>query len=435
MQSISAMNTRTSHSTLPLPNLARAWLVTLTASLFFFYEFIQLNLFNAINGELMQAFQLNAIELGQLSAMYFYANALFLFPAGMLLDRFSTRKILLFAMTLATTGTFIFGLATSYAVAASGRFIVGMGASFCFLSCIRVASRWFPPHKMALATGVIVTMAMLGGLVAQTPLSLASHWIGWRNTVLLDGVLGLFLGVLIFLFLKDRPNEAQAEVDKATLKKLGLWHSIHMVLLNRYNWFGGLYTSLLNLPVFLLGALWGIDYLVQVHHVTPVQASYATTCFFLGIIIGSPIFGWFSDYIGRRVLPMIVGAVFSLAVMGILLWSPHLSLNTLILLFFLTGLATSSQVLTYPAIAELNPIALTSTAISIESMTIMLSGAFAQPFFGWLIELKWDHTMINGMPHYAASDFFRALVMMPIACLLGLFVAFLIRETYCKSTV
>ena len=131
---------KTQHTTL-------AWLATLTAALFFFYEFIQLNLFNAIDVQLMQDFQLNAPQLGQLASMYFYANALFLFPAGMLLDRYSTKKLLLFAITLCTVGTFIFSQASNYLIAAGARFLVGWGASFCFLSCIRIASRWFPASR------------------------------------------------------------------------------------------------------------------------------------------------------------------------------------------------------------------------------------------------------------------------------------------------
>src|SRR5579864_1897820 len=103
------------------------WLVTLTASLFFFYEFIQLNLFNAIDVQLMQAFHLDAPALGRLSSMYFIGNVLFLFPAGMLLDRFSTKKLLLFAVTLCTLGTFVFAVAQHYFLAAIGRFFVGMG--------------------------------------------------------------------------------------------------------------------------------------------------------------------------------------------------------------------------------------------------------------------------------------------------------------------
>ena len=36
------------------------WIVCFSAALFFFYEFIQLNMFNAISAQLMQTFSLNA---------------------------------------------------------------------------------------------------------------------------------------------------------------------------------------------------------------------------------------------------------------------------------------------------------------------------------------------------------------------------------------
>jgi MFS family permease len=412
----------------------KAWAVTLTAALFFFYIFIQLNLFNAIDVELMQAFQLNAPQLGQLSSMFFYANVLFLFPAGIMLDRFSTKKILLISVLLATVGTLVFGLAETYLMAASGRFLVGIGASFCFLSCIRIATRWFPPAKMALVTGVVVTMAMLGGLVAQTPLALLSHLVGWRHAVLMDSGLGVIIFLAILAVVQDYPAHSHDKhvADKAHLQSLGFWKSIGLVTLNPQNWLGGLYTAFMNLPVFLLGALWGIHYLMQVHHVTLMEASYATTLFFVGVILGSPFFGWLSDRMGRRVLPMVLGAVLSLVVMLVLLYVPGLSFSTVLFLFFLVGFVTSSQVLSYPTIAELNPTSLTSTAISIISTVIMLSGVIFQPLFGWAMQLHWDRTVVDGAPVYAASDMLNAMLMMPLAFIVAFFVALLIKETYCK---
>jgi predicted MFS family arabinose efflux permease len=419
---------KTQHTTL-------AWLATLTAALFFFYEFIQLNLFNAIDVQLMQDFQLNAPQLGQLASMYFYANALFLFPAGMLLDRYSTKKLLLFAVILCTTGTFIFAISTDYRIAAFARFLVGWGASFCFLSCIRIASRWFPPSRMALVTGIIVTMAMVGGMVAQTPMALLSHWVGWRQAVLLDAILGIFIALATIFFVQDRPPNSHeaAKADKDKLKSLGIWRCIFHAVTNPQNWLGGIYTSLLNLPVFLLGALWGIHYLTEVHHLTAVQASYATTLFFVGVIVGSPAYGWFSDYIGLRRLPMIIGAVLSLMVIFILMYVPELSLSSLVILFFLIGFATSSQVLSYPTIAELNPISLTSTSVSIASITIMSSGFIFQPLFGWMMQLDWDHQVVNGVPVYSAHDFNNAMWIIPIGFLIGLIISFFIKETYCRS--
>lgn len=413
-----------------------AWVVVLTAALFFFYEFIQMNVFNAINAQLREAFHLDAVQLGQLFSMYFYANALFIFPAGNLLDRYSTKKLLLLAVGVCVLGTFIFTVASSYEMAAIGRFMVGSGAAFCFLSCIRLASRWFPPYRMAFVTGVVVTMAMLGGLVAQTPFAMLTEYLGsWRHALMVNTVLGIVIILAIAFVVQDRPPDAltEAKADQDHLNELGLWRCIKLAALNPQNWIGGLYTSLINLPVFILGGLWGILYLTQVHHLSTTQASYATTLFFVGVIFGSLAFGWFSDRIERRVMPMVLGAVLSLVVMLILMYVPGLSMFSIIGLFFLIGFVTSSQVLTYPLIAELNPIYLTSTAVSIDSVCIMISGFVVPPLFGWLMEKASTHEMVNGAVVYTAQDFNLAMLIMPTAFVVGLIITFFMRETYCRS--
>lgn len=426
---LEARHEKTTHSAL-------AWVVTWVASLFFFYEFIQMNLFNAINTQLREAYQLDAVQIGQLFSMYFYANFLTLFFAGSLLDRFSARKLQLFAMSLCTLGTIVFAMADAYWIAALGRFMIGAGASFCFLSCIRIASRWFAPHHMAFVTGVIVTMAMLGGLVAQTPFEWLISALGsWRTALWFNSALGVGIIIAIYFLVQDRPPEGarEAKEDAKHIHDLGVWGAAKLAILNPQNWLGGLYTALMNLPVFVIGGLWGIMYLKQVHHITEAQASYATTLFFFGVIVGSLIYGWISDHIERRVLPMIVGAILSLLAMSVLMYIVNLPLWSILTLFFLIGALTSSQVLTYPLLAELNPIYLTSTAISIDSMTIMASGFIVPPLFGWLMERHSAHAMVNGVAIYSAQDFNYAMLIMPLSFVAALIITFFMRETFCRS--
>ncbi len=413
-----------------------AWVVTLTSALFFFYAFIQMNLFNTINTELREAFQLNAMQIGQLFSMYFYANFLFLFPAGNLLDRYSTRKLLLASLTVSTIGTFMFAMAEQYWVAAAGRFLIGGGGAFCFLSCMRVASRWFPPHRMALVTGVLVTMAMLGGLVAQAPFAMLTDLVGgWRHALYLNSLLGVVIIFAVFFIVQDRPPDAHevAHEEHKQLKQLGVWGCIKLASLNPQNWLGGLYTALMNLPVFILGGLWGVLYLTDVHHLSQDQAHFAATIFFVGVIVGSLLFGWYSDYIERRVLPMVVGAILSLIIIAILMFVPNLPIAVVITLFTLIGFATSSQVLTYPTIAELNPSYLTSTAVSIDSLCIMASGFIIPPLFGWLMEHVGPHEVVNGISVYTAQNYNTAMLLVPVSFVIALGITYLIRETNCRS--
>lgn len=412
------------------------WIVCFSASLFFFFEFMQVNMFNAITPGLMQTFHIQAIEIAHLSANYFYANVLFLFAAGMVLDRVSTRKLIITAMLANVFGTLCFGLATAVWQAMLCRFITGIAGSFCLLSCVRLASRWFPPRRMALVVGLIVTFAMSGGMVAQTPFTLVVDAVGWRNTLLIDAAVGAIMLLVILMNVRDFPPGVAEQIrhQHRALNEMGFWPALKRVVRNRQTWLGGLYTSLMNLPIFLLGALWGSLYLVQVRHLTRLDASWVTSMLFVGTIIGSPVLGWISDRIALRRLPMILGAVIALALMIWLMLDNHLSLLMLMTLFFGIGFITSTQIISYPLIAESNPHFLIGGAEGMAS-TLIMAGGFMQAVFAWLMTWHWDHRLENNIPIYSPHDYTCALTIMPIAFCLALLASLLIRETHCRRNL
>ncbi len=264
------------------------WIVCITAGLLFFYEFIQLNMLNSLSSYLMADFHLDATALGHLSSTYFYANASLVFVAGALLDRFSTRRLILFAMISCTLGTLGFALSHSVYLLGVCRFIVGVGGAFCFLSCMRLATRWFHPMHLALVVGLIVTMAMLGGMVAQTPLAALSQSVGWRQAVLWDAALGGVISLLILIVVKDYPPGADARKlqQKEQISALGLWPSIKMAISNIQNWLCAIYSATMNLPIYLLGALWGNSYLQQVLHYSATEAATICSMIYFGTVFG-----------------------------------------------------------------------------------------------------------------------------------------------------
>jgi MFS family permease len=412
-----------------------AWRVCLSAALFFYYTFIQLNLIDAINAPLARDFHVHATALSTLSAMFFWGNFLTVIPAGILLDRFSTKKLLLIAIFISTLGTAMFAISPIFLVACVCRFFVGVAGGFCFLGPMRLASRWFPTERLAFVTGVIVTIAMLGGITAQTPVLLLANHIGWHNTVLLDALLGVSILIIVALFVRDNPPLQAAKIKHglSTLQKIGLGESLRLVFKNYQNWLSALYASLLNLPVFLLGAIWGIPYLTQAKGFSMTEASLTVSTLFLGMVVGSPLFGWLSDFLGVRKAPMLFGAITSLIVILILIYHHNLSLPMTVGLFFCIGFFNSTQSLAYPLVAESNPSALTGTAVGIVSCTLMLSGALAQPVFGYLMERHWDHTVIQGMEKYSINDFHLAILMVPISFVITIFIATILRETHCHN--
>lgn len=411
------------------------WVVCFTAALFFFYEFIQMNMFNAISADLMRDFGISATQLGNLSAIYFYANLLFLPFAGMLLDRFSTQRIILTTLFLCAIGIGSFALTHSLYWAGVFRFLSGIGSAFCFLSSMRLASRWFAPRRMALVVGSIVTMAMLGGMVAQTPLTILIEYFGWRHALLIDAALGFVIMGLVFAFVRDYPENfpvSQRQAERLQLQKIGVLRSWRLSYLNLQNWLAGIYASLLNLPIALLGAIWGNLYLVQVHHLARMEASYATTLLFAGAIVGGPFVGWVSDRIRRRCMPIQVGAIISLLIVLAIIYLPDLHLSMYMLLFFLLGFITSTQVISYPLVAESNSPMITATSVSVVSFCAISGYAIFQPLFGALMDLHWQGAMADGVRVYSASDYSYALLILPIGFIVALLATFFMRETRCQ---
>ena len=402
-----------------------AWVVCLSAGLFFFYEFFQLNLFDVINQPLRDEFQMDAAQFSWMSSAYLWGDILFLLPAGIILDRFSTRHVILVAMGICVLATIGFALTSSYVLATFFHAVTGVGNAFCFLCCVVLVSRWFPPRRQAMVIGCIVTMAFLGGMMAHTPLAYLYECYGWRQALLIDGTFGALIFLWIFFTVNDWPANHPHSTNRHATSPDFL-----KVLMNPQNWFAGLYTSCLNLPIMVICALWGSNYLQVVHGLTQLAASNIVSMIFIGSILGCPLVGWLSDRSGYRKPLMIWGALVTLViVLPLLMWVP-LSHSMLAILFFALGFFSSTQVISYPLIAESNCISNTGAATGIASVIIMGGGAVGQVLFGALMQ---QHAGI-ATQNYTVADYQFAMWMFPIAAVAALLAIFLARETYCKRS-
>lgn len=405
-----------------------AWLVCLSAGLFFFYEFFQLNLFDVINQSLRDEFQINARQLSWMSSSFLLANILFLLPAGVILDRYSVRHVILLAMVTCVVGTIGFGLSHSFLWATIFHFLTGIGNAFAFLSCVVLISRWFPPRRQALMIGVVVTMAFFGGMVAHTPLVYLNDHFGWRQSLLLVGGVGVLLIVWLFRVLKDKPFKEPVELQRPNESMLTSFLSATK---NRQNWLCGVYISCLNLPIMVLGALWGASYLTTVHQLPMISASNIVSCLFIGSMIGCPLIGWFSDSLGRRKFPMLLGALMTLLVFIPLFMHVIFSETILCVIFALIGFFTSAQVVGYPCVAESNNPNHTGAATGIASVVIMGGGGVGQILFGQLMQYHAGKTSHI----YTVADFQFAMWLFPVTIFIAVMALVFTRETFCGRLV
>lgn len=406
------------------------WMVCFAATLFFFYEFIQGNMFASIAANIMQDYHIEADKMAYLSSIYYLSNVLFLFVAGMVLDRFSIKNTILWAMFLCVFSTFVLAYSHSFYLGLLCRFLTGIGSAFCFLGPVRLASFWFPPQRMAFVTGAIVTMAMMGGMLAQYPLTKLVVYIGWRQAVQCVGFLGLAMLLMMVFGIKEKPKNT---VTKAS-KRLGIVATAKKAYCNTQYIRAAFYTSLMNMAIAVFGAMMGTLYLEQRLGATASQASFVNGMLFLGAIIGAPFTGWISDKMCLRIRPMKMGAAASLVTLLCVLYVP-VSLNMMAVLFFLLGFFTSAQVISYALVAESSPTSITATAVSI--ISIMTQGGYIvyQNIFSKLLIQHGSMHIVDGVPVYPIEAYQFAAIILPLGLLIALTMLWGLKETHCRQYV
>lgn len=390
------------------------------------YEFFQLGILNHLNDILRAEYHLTGIKLSRLSNAYSLGNILFLLPAGVLLDRYSTKKIILLTMGVCVLGTLGIGISSSIYFTAFSRFLTGIGNAFCLAAGVLLISRWLPENKQALYIGLLVTMAYVGGILNGPVFLYLIDSYSWRHAVMID----VFFGVLILLWLaiiiKDSPdpNFHFREIDE----KIKISTGLKEALSNLQNWLGGIYVALINLPIMIFGALWGISYLEDVHIIKDILGAEVIVCFFLGAMIGCPLFGWISDKISKRKPIMYFGCISSILIFLPILIGEKFSFNTLCILFFSMGVICGTQVIGYPLISESNKEHCIAKATSIATFLVMSIGAVCCTVFGFILDVFTPETA----DVYTVKSYQNASIVFIIAYLIALIMTFFVKETYCK---
>jgi MFS family permease len=403
------------------------WFICFVASLFFFYEFIQGNMFASIADNIMQDFNIEANKMSYLSSIYYLSNVIFLFVAGITLDKFSAKKTIIIAMLLCVISTFILASAHSFTLALICRFITGIGSAFCFLGPIRITSRWFAPKRMAMVTGVIVTIAMTGGMLAQYPLTKLVIFMGWRNSLVVIGWLGVIMLSIMLIVLKDAPlNNKPAK----TADKINILATLKLVYLNLQTLRAAVYGSLMNMAIAVFGAVMGSLYLVQRLNIDKEEASLINSMLFLGSILGGPFMGFVSDKLGLRIAPMKFGAVASLLTVSVILYA-NVSPFYMAILFFILGFFTASQVISYALVAESSSSAITATAVSIVSIMTQSGYIIYQNMFCTLLTSHDGMQIINNTPTYSLAAYQYAAVILPIGLIIAAISLIGLKETHC----
>jgi len=249
---------------------------------------------------------------------------------------------------------------------------------------------------------------------------------------------GFAFAAVIWVVVRDSPEQYRKYFvpnPKKHRGKLGRteWENLKAVCKKTQTWWLALFSCCTWAPTLVFAGLWGIPYLVANYNVSATQASGTISVLWIAIAIGSPLVGFISDKIHRRLLLFNVCSAIGLIASTILLISPMHSWFTISVLLFLFGLGASAQALSFALVKDTSNSKLVGTAIGFNNMAIVSGGALLQPFVGIVLQAQWHGELLNGSPIYQASSYREAFILLPICYLIALLVSvFKLKETYCN---
>ena len=174
-----------------------AWLVWLLAVGVYFFGMVHRTSLGVAGPQAMARWDISATELGSFIMVQLGLYAAMQVPAGLAIDRFGPRRVLLVATMVMGTAQMVFAVATSYPVALLARALLGVGDAMVFIAVLRLVAGWFPRRRYAVLTMATGLVGMLGNFAATVPLVLALGALGWTKTFLITGGISVAYALLL----------------------------------------------------------------------------------------------------------------------------------------------------------------------------------------------------------------------------------------------
>src|SRR3954451_16990253 len=240
--------------------------------------------------DLMHDLSIGPEALGALTGAFFFGFAGMQIPCGFLFDRFGPRRAVAGMLIVATLGGLVFTLAPSWPALLTGRVLMGCGFGVMLIGSMVVITRWFPPDRFSTFTAIVMSVGLLGNLLATTPLAWASESVGWRAVFGVAVTFTAFAAVAVWLVVRDAPS-GHPFLARTPEPPRVMLQGLVEVLRNRRLWPILALNFCNSACTFTVQGLWGGPYLREVHGLTPIQAGNVLLAAVIAYQLGMLSFG------------------------------------------------------------------------------------------------------------------------------------------------
>ncbi len=186
------------------------WLVAVAL----FMENLDATIVNTAVPTMAAKLEVPPLSLKAVLTSYTICLAVFIPVSGWMADRFGTKRVFTWAVSLFTLGSLFCGLAMSIPMLVAARVVQGIGGAMMTPVGRLALVRTFPRSEMLSAMNFVVIPALIGPLLGPFVGGLIVHWLPWRTIFFVNLPIGLLGLWLIKRHMPDFRNEGVAPLDR-----------------------------------------------------------------------------------------------------------------------------------------------------------------------------------------------------------------------------
>ena len=357
----------------------------------FFSHFYQLTL-PALFPLMLKVEGLNWAELGTLSATLFVASGISQTPSGFLVDKIGARPMLIggiFLMSLAMMG---FWWADSYPLMLLLAFIAGIGNSVFHPADFSILNGSVDSSRMGRAFSVHHFGGYIGYASAPFLMLALGTEIGWRESVLLVGSLGLAVTILLWV---NRPCLRDCGIDKG-IRPEPIKNEIKALarpsFVMAFLFFAFMAMGSVGLMTLGAGAL------IQLIDISSKLANGAISLQLTGTIAGVLVGGFIADRITRHdymtALVVLIGALLLQLFPAFKLADPYVFIPILVIYGLLYGIAGPMRDM---VIRSITPAGAAGKVFGFTYSGMDVGSAISGVIFGYLLQRQLPEFVFIGV--------------------------------------
>lgn len=292
----------------------RRWLIYVLLFLLVMINYMDRSALSVAANPIKTEFALSSTQLGFVLSAFLWSYLICLVPAGILTDRFGTRKINAISIAVWSLATIAVGVVRGLGALIGVRLLMGIGESSTYPAAGRVLREWAPRRERGRVTAVYNSGAYAGpALGAILAAALITH-VGWQLMFVIMGALGLLWLVPWLLFFRDpararwlsdseremileersQDREADQSAPKGSVLSLLRYRSMWGIALVQS---AAVYTQYLFLT-------WLPGYLEDAHHLSILSSGAFTAIpYVVAVVVGIGLGIVFDQIVRRRTDP------------------------------------------------------------------------------------------------------------------------------------